>query len=359
MNTSTTKTLPVLAESINTVVEKVNAVMASKNNIGVNANIVTHEINVMLHDETLFTKAQRPAALKGINKVLGTKLSMTQVKRAVKPLPSKTADSGQPAKPVRPRMVIPVDGLTGGAKTAKEYFAPAPGKINVGDENIPQPTAPTKDADPIEDANTGVDELTQENLIMTATTATPSLVQLIADAKNPAAAAASPAAAQIADVASATAAEAVTEFAADAIATAGLDVVVEKTLTEKVITTLRGDRKTGFSSGTVAAASALVGSSLEMAFRGSVSVGSGLGALAGATGAYFAGEASDKLMESETGRYIVAGSIGTIFGALGSRIGSGLQQVMQSDLTVSEQVQAILPALKTPDGAPVPAVELF
>ena len=91
------------------------------------------------------------------------------------------------------------------------------------------------------------------------------------------------------------------------------------------MTTIRGNRETGFSSGTVAAATALVGGGLEMAFKGSASIGAGVGTAVGATGAYFLGNATEKLMETETGRYLLAGAIGVVAGGLGSRLGREVQ----------------------------------
>lgn len=89
----------------------------------------------------------------------------------------------------------------------------------------------------------------------------------------------------------------------------------------KVMRTMRGNRETGFSSGVVAAAAAVVGGGAEMFMRGGVSIGSGVGTAVGAVGGYFAAEAAEKLMSSETGRYILAGSIGLVAGGVGSSLG--------------------------------------
>lgn len=94
---------------------------------------------------------------------------------------------------------------------------------------------------------------------------------------------------------------------------------------EKIMTTIRGNRETGFSSGVVAAATAIVGGGLEMAFKGSATIGSGIGTAVGATGAYFLGNATENLMESETGRYLLAGTIGVVAGGVGSRVGRSVQ----------------------------------
>lgn len=89
----------------------------------------------------------------------------------------------------------------------------------------------------------------------------------------------------------------------------------------KVMRSMRGNRETGFSSGVVAAAAAVVGGGAEMFFRGGASIGSGVGTVVGAVGGYFAAEAAEKLMNSETGRYILAGSIGLVAGGVGSSLG--------------------------------------
>ena len=119
-------------------------------------------------------------------------------------------------------------------------------------------------------------------------------------------------------------------------------------LTDRVLTSLRGDRKTGFSSGVVAAAAAVVGGGLEMAFKGRISVGSTVGTAAGATGAFFLGNATDKLMDTDTGRYLLAGAIGVVAGGVGSRVGGYVQ---------SEYVSpgaAIDAAIETVTGHPAP-----
>lgn len=122
-------------------------------------------------------------------------------------------------------------------------------------------------------------------------------------------------------------------------------------LKERVMTTIRGNRETGFSSGVVAAATAVVGGGLEMAFKGSATIGSGVGTVAGAVGAYFLGESTDKLMESETGRYLLAGAIGVVAGGLGSRIGRGVQDEY---VNPSSEVTG---ALETLPGAPAPVTQ--
>ena len=112
------------------------------------------------------------------------------------------------------------------------------------------------------------------------------------------------------------------------------------------MTTIRGNRETGFSSGAIAAATAVVGGGLEMAFKGSATIGSAVGTGLGATGAYFLGDATEKMMESETGRYLLAGAIGVVAGGLGSRVGRGVQDEY---VNPSSEVTG---ALETLPGAP-------
>jgi hypothetical protein len=118
-------------------------------------------------------------------------------------------------------------------------------------------------------------------------------------------------------------------------------------LKERVMTTIRGNRETGFSSGVVAAATAVVGGGLEMVFKGSATLGSAVGTGLGATGAYFLGDATEKMMDSETGRYLLAGAIGVVAGGLGSRVGRGVQ-----DEYVNPSAE-VVGALENVPGAPV------
>lgn len=118
-------------------------------------------------------------------------------------------------------------------------------------------------------------------------------------------------------------------------------------LKERVMTTIRGNRETGFSSGVVAAATAVVGGGLEMAFKGSATLGSAVGTGLGATGAYFLGDATEKMMDSETGRYLLAGAIGVVAGGLGSRVGRGVQ-----DEYINPSAE-VVGALENVPGAPV------
>lgn len=116
---------------------------------------------------------------------------------------------------------------------------------------------------------------------------------------------------------------------------------------------IRGDRETGFSSGAVAVAAAIVGGGAEMAFRGGVSIGSAVGTVLGAAGAYFAAEASEKAMDSETGRYILGGSIGFVAGGLGASVG----RMVQGSLNTTEFDEAIVSAVpELAPAAPAPAI---
>lgn len=134
------------------------------------------------------------------------------------------------------------------------------------------------------------------------------------------------------------------------------------TFGEKVMTTLRGNRKEGFSSGVVAAAAAVVGGGIEMAVRGDISVGSAVGTALGATAGYFAANAAEGLMESETGRYLLSGSIGLVAGGLGSRGGSMAQSAFQASAQEMEDTIKQIPEAHRPQGtlaAPVITGSLF
>lgn len=124
---------------------------------------------------------------------------------------------------------------------------------------------------------------------------------------------------------------------------------VETGVVAKVMTTLRGDRKEGFSSGVVAAAAAVVGGGIEMAVRGNLSVGSSVGIALGATASYFAANAVEDVMESETGRYLLSGSVGLVIGGLSSRAGSIVQSSMSRN-EYAEDVAKALPEVHRPTG---------
>jgi len=134
------------------------------------------------------------------------------------------------------------------------------------------------------------------------------------------------------------------------------------TITDRVMTTLRGNRKEGFSSGVVAAAAAVVGGGIEMAVRGDVSIGSAVGTALGATAGYFAANAAEDLMESETGRYLLSGSIGLVAGGLGSRGGNLAQSALLASSQEMETTIQQIPEAHRPQGtlaAPVITGSLF
>lgn len=142
-----------------------------------------------------------------------------------------------------------------------------------------------------------------------------------------------------------------------------LNPPTQPTITERVLTTLRGDRKEGFSSGVIAAGAALIGGGVEMAVRGNLSVGSGLGVALGATAGYFAANAAEDIMESETGRYLLAGSIGLVAGGLGSRAGGLIQNALLKEAEDAQQsddviVQAV-PTVAAPQPQPTLSAPAF
>lgn len=429
MNTATKNTVPALANSVKVVVDAVKAFQETSG-AGVNAAAATAIINEHLHDETLFTKAQRPSAVKAINKQLGTKLSLTQIKRA--------ATVSRAANPIH------VDGLEGTAELPKGNQEPEAPAKNPGAADLEQAAAAPAAVASTETAfslvggieqaatknQTNITESSQEHNMQTlvaaqrtvkeaAAAGTPGEALIDAAAAAPVnAAPAANAAAPAADVANdapgklnneqyesvlaqlgITNAKEVLEFRNSFFANhfamynsfkaveeahpekdqktkfgiwVGLNdentlaflafskayIVTrspeaELTLTEKVMTTFRGNRASGFSSGVVAVAAAVVGGAGEALMRGSVTIGSSVGTALGATAGYFAAEAAESLMESETGRYIVAGSIGLVAGGLGARIGRTVQDGVLNNAHADDVAQA-LPELKRPEALPAP-----
>lgn len=128
--------------------------------------------------------------------------------------------------------------------------------------------------------------------------------------------------------------------------------------TQRAMQGLRGKRESGFSSGVVAAAAAVVGGGAEMFFRGGLSIAGGVGTAVGAVGGYFAAEAAEKLMESDTGRYILSGSIGLIAGGVGASLGRTVQGQFFSGLA-DEAVDAAVPAVNAPAPAATPSTAGF
>lgn len=434
---TTTQAQPVFKDSLETVQERIKALQAEKKP----RNEILIELNKMIHDTELFSQKQRANVVREVNKAFGLKVSMSEIKRAI-----KTVNTAAPGK------ATPVDGLTGKAtldiekrdtNAQEQAVAPkapeAPAAATParkrgetmtlkGDDTTATTSSTTTSENntmaPIKatlqtvsdriavDAPKSHEEMvaalnailaeagatTEEarnELINGFIAANPSLtatwnlmknypqgehgitgllvaytemdpgnkakleayLQPVADANDPAAPAA-----PVADLAAVTAAAANGTLAIDPAAAAAAGVpgqpevavaveVATAGVKEKFMTTIRGNRETGFSSGVVAAATAVVGGGLEMAFKGSATIGSGVGTLAGATGAYFLGNATDNLMESETGRYLLAGAIGVVAGGLGSRIGRGVQDEYVSP---SSEVTG---ALETLPGAPGAVVQ--
>lgn len=87
---------------------------------------------------------------------------------------------------------------------------------------------------------------------------------------------------------------------------------------------LTGERDEGIRSSWIAAGGAVIGGGMEMAACGGLTMGSGIGTLAGAVGAFFVGEMVDDNIESQFGRYVLAGTIGLGLGAAGASLGRNL-----------------------------------
>jgi len=412
MNTATKNTASAFADSVATVVEKVKQLREA--NAAQNDTFVA--VNELIHDETLFTKAQRPNALKAVNKQLGTKFNMTAIKKAVRTPPEKaihvdglhgTADLPTAAKPVVTEPVDPAAQVA--AAAAGTDFTLVGGVAEQPNLN----------------SNTTT-ELSQENTVETLATrvkdardsrAAGNNVEPIRPTNDAAEAPVAPAAAAadnatpsklsmnqyndvLAQIGITTEEQVInlinvffanhfalsfsyksveelykdeshkTKFGtwvglnesntvafltfAESWVTTQAPKAAPQSFTEKVATTLRGNRENGFSSGVVAAATAVIGGAAEMAFRGNLNIGSSVGTLAGATAGYFAAEAAESMMDSETGRYILAGSIGLVAGGLGSRLGRSVQDSLANNAYVEDVAQA-LPELKRPETIAAPA----
>lgn len=123
----------------------------------------------------------------------------------------------------------------------------------------------------------------------------------------------------------------------------------------------RGERDESIRSGWVAAGSALVGAALETGHRGELTIGSGLGALAGIVGSYFAAEALEGQIDSQFGRYVAAGTMGLAVGTLGSGVGRLAQTAItgevlqQTEGSVSPAPTVALPA---PADTPAPSFSI-
>lgn len=114
---------------------------------------------------------------------------------------------------------------------------------------------------------------------------------------------------------------------------------------------LRGERDDGVRAGWVAVGGALLGAALETGHRGSLSIGSGIGAVAGAVGSFFAAEMLESKIESDFGRYTMAGTLGLAAGALGSGIGRMAQTAIAGNLEQSNE-GGLPSALPAPQSAP-------
>lgn len=134
-------------------------------------------------------------------------------------------------------------------------------------------------------------------------------------------------------------------------------VPAQPTAEERSQFSFRGERDDGVRAGWVAAGSALLGAALETGHRGTLSIGSGVGALAGVVGAYFAGEMLDKHIEGQFGRYVAAGTLGLVAGSLGSSVGRLAQgAVLEATAQESDAGQITLPAVLTTAPSVDPAV---
>lgn len=84
---------------------------------------------------------------------------------------------------------------------------------------------------------------------------------------------------------------------------------------------MRGERDDGVRGSWMAVGGAVIGAALEIGHKGSLTVGSAVGAVAGITAAFFAGEYVDTKVEGAFGRQVAAGSVGLVLGSLGSGLG--------------------------------------
>lgn len=108
---------------------------------------------------------------------------------------------------------------------------------------------------------------------------------------------------------------------------------------------LRGQRDEGVRAGWVAVGGAVLGAALETGHRGSLTVGSGIGAVAGIVGSFFAGELLEDSIEGQFGRYTAAGTLGLAVGALGSGLGRMAQGAVMGNLNQNnDDAPAALPA---------------
>ena len=369
---------PVLADSVAHVVAEMSASKAKGDERLV-------ELNKFLFDETVFGKSQRAPALKQINNKLGTNFTMSLVKKAVKqpgrpvrvdglsgsavinnqPKPSNEGNAeGEDMKEGKvanlhnirvnaagERIVdifknhgMDLLGQPDGLKIVVQSMTAVAGWINLADKEVSDKFFAGLEKAKLTGKEETLDELAEWVLATDAYIAFEQLAASLADGiviaqshvhtadtnSNTTQENIDMQTQQTASVThlntAAGAAAAGTPGVADAVTEASLTVATNEkgafnNVLDKINTAVRGKRETGFSSGAVAAAAAILGGSAEIILRGNLSIGSGVGTLGGAVGAYFAAEALDGVMKSETGRYVVAGSVGLVAGGLGSRLG--------------------------------------
>ena len=94
----------------------------------------------------------------------------------------------------------------------------------------------------------------------------------------------------------------------------------------------------GIRSGWVAVAGAVVGGGLDM-MKSGFSIGSVAGTAVAGVGAYFAGEMLDDYVDNEYIRYAAAGALGAALGIIGSRIGGSL---LPSDLFTGDSAPELV-----------------
>ena len=82
-----------------------------------------------------------------------------------------------------------------------------------------------------------------------------------------------------------------------------------------------GDDDQAVRSGWVAVAASVIGAGLEAVRTGNITIGSGVGALAGTAGAFFAAEYVDQHVDSTMVRYGASAAIGAALGTVGASVG--------------------------------------
>lgn len=119
-----------------------------------------------------------------------------------------------------------------------------------------------------------------------------------------------------------------------------------------------GEGDSGIRGGWVSVMGAVVGAGLEIVRTGNVTIGTGVGALAGIGASFFAGEFVDSQIESSVGRYAAASVIGLALGGLGATAGrmveGGIAGAIQSNSDHPE-VMVQVPTLQLPTMSMEPA----